>query len=148
MGFSILAAVGGIAAGRVVYPEGRFALAGLERNPAALSLYQLSLGKFYFDELYARIFVTPLFRVTSAAAWIDARVVDGLVNLVGWLTIQFSRFYRLFDIYVVDGLVNLTGWTAKRSGQGLRYVQTGQVQSYLLVLFLGAVALVWWLYRA
>jgi NADH-quinone oxidoreductase subunit L len=147
MGFSILAAAGGIAAGRAAYPSGRFALAGLAQHPAARALYQLSLGKFYFDELYARIVVTPLMRVTRAAAWVDARVVDGTVNLVGWLTVRLARLYRLFDLYVVDGLVNLAGAVTKRSGQSLRFLQTGQIQSYLLVLFLGAVALVWWLYR-
>ncbi len=77
----------------------------------------------------------------------DARVVDGFVNLVGWLTIRLSRLYRLFDLYVVDGLVNLVGAATRRSGQALRLAQTGQVQSYLMVLFLGAIALVWWLYQ-
>jgi NADH-quinone oxidoreductase subunit L len=147
MGLSVLAAASGIAAGRALYPRGQFALAQLARNPTAMALYRFSLGKFYFDELYGRIFVTPLFWVTRWAAWTDARVVDGLVNLIGWLTVRLSRLYRLFDTYVVDGLVNLTGWATKRSGEALRLVQTGQVQSYLLVLFLGAVALVWWLYQ-
>jgi NADH-quinone oxidoreductase subunit L len=147
MATSFGVALAGIVLGRALYPDGRFALANLKNSSVAMGLYRLSRNKFYFDELYWRLFVTPLFRVTSLAGWLDRNVVDGIVNAAGWLTVQISKVYRLFDIWVVDGLVNLCGWLPKKAGQGLRYVQSGQIQNYVLVLFLGMILLVWLVFQ-
>jgi NADH:ubiquinone oxidoreductase subunit 5 (subunit L)/multisubunit Na+/H+ antiporter MnhA subunit len=136
-------ALAGIGLGRSLYPNGRFALAHLKNSGGAMALYSLSRNKFYFDELYWRLFVTNLFRLTRLSWWLDRNVVDGIVNAAGWLTVVISKVYRLFDIWVVDGLVNLCGWVTKKAGQALRFVQSGQVQNYVLVIFLGAIILVW-----
>jgi len=40
-----------------------------------------------------------------------------------------------FDKYIVDGLVNLVGWKKRFEGWLLRQLQTGQVQSYLALMF-------------
>jgi len=143
MATSFVVALAGIVLGRALYPNGRFAFASLKNSSVAMGLYRLSRNKFYFDEIYWRLFVTPLFRVTSLAWWLDRNVVDGIVNATGWLTVQISKVYRLFDIWVVDSLVNLCGWLPKKMGQGLRYVQSGQIQNYVLVIFLGLILLVW-----
>jgi NADH-quinone oxidoreductase subunit L len=49
---------------------------------------------------------------------------------------------------VIDGLVNLTGWLARQFGLGLRYLQTGREETYLLLVFLGVLVIVvvrlWW----
>ena len=42
-----------------------------------------------------------------AAAWFDANIIDGVVNLAATLTVFGSWLSGLFDNYVVDGLVNL-----------------------------------------
>jgi len=55
--------------------------------------------------------------------------------------VWLSRLYRVFDLYVVDGAVNLVGWLAKATGGALRHVQTGRAQNYLLVLALGVIVL-------
>ncbi len=78
--------------------------------------YQLLVRKYYVDDLYAWMFL-------------------GLGGLV-------IRIARAFDQYVVDGLVNLTGWLAEQVGLGLRYVQTGRAETYLLIVFLGVVLIV------
>jgi NAD(P)H-quinone oxidoreductase subunit 5 len=76
------------------------------------SLYQLSLNKWYVDDIYDRIFVVPLRRLARQVLEVDYRVVDGVVNLTG--------------------LVALLG------GEGLKYFETGRAQFYALILF-GAV---------
>jgi NAD(P)H-quinone oxidoreductase subunit 5 len=86
-------------------------------DPAAIaakipSLYQLSLNKWYVDDIYDRIFVVPLRRLARQVLEVDYRVVDGVVNLTG--------------------LVALLG------GEGLKYFETGRAQFYALILF-GAV---------
>ena len=76
------------------------------------SLYQFSLNKWYFDDLYQRYFVQGSRRLARQILEVDYRVVDGAVNLTGLATLI--------------------------SGEGLRYLETGRAQFYALVVF-GAV---------
>ncbi|PSB00856.1 NAD(P)H-quinone oxidoreductase subunit 5 [Merismopedia glauca] len=76
------------------------------------SLYQLSLNKWYFDEIYDRFFVQGSRRLARAVMEVDYRVVDGAVNLTGLVTLL--------------------------SGEGLKYLETGRAQFYALIIF-GAV---------
>ena len=83
-------------------------------------LYQLSLNKFYFDELYNFFVVQPL----AGAA----------------------EFCRLFD-YVIDSLVDIIGQLPRFFGLVFRPIQNGLTQFYALAMALGLtvflVALVW-----
>ncbi|HBE18315.1 MAG TPA: NAD(P)H-quinone oxidoreductase subunit F, partial [Cyanobacteria bacterium UBA11367] len=86
-------------------------------DPAAIakkytSLYQLSLNKWYFDEIYDRLFVQGSRRLARQVMEVDYRVVDGAVNLTGLLTMF--------------------------SGEGLKYLENGRPQFYALIVF-GAV---------
>lgn len=72
--------------------------------------YNLSYNKCYIDEGYA------LFTRT---------VVDAGAKII---------YY--FDIYVVDGLVNGLAAFTRGTGYGLRYLQTGKLQTYALIFFL------------
>jgi NADH-quinone oxidoreductase subunit L len=61
--------------------------------------------KFYIDEVYLFVTRRILFRfVARPIAW--------------------------FDRHVVDGGVNLSGWITRSTGAVLRHLQTGQVQVY------------------
>jgi NADH-quinone oxidoreductase subunit L len=79
------------------------------------SIHTLSYNKYYVDELYL---------------WFNHTVVDNA-----------AKFFYLFDIYVVDGIVNGFGSVTKLSGEGLRVLQTGRLQNYALVFFLGILAI-------
>jgi NAD(P)H-quinone oxidoreductase subunit 5 len=86
-------------------------------DPAAIaskfkSLYDLSLNKWYFDDIYHQVFVLGLRRVARQVMEVDFRVVDGAVNLTGFFTLV--------------------------SGEGLKYLESGRVQFYALIVF-GAV---------
>ncbi|MCC5636647.1 NAD(P)H-quinone oxidoreductase subunit 5 [Nostoc sp. CHAB 5844] len=86
-------------------------------DPAAIAakikpLYELSLNKWYFDDIYHRVFVLGLRRVARQVMEVDFRVVDGAVNLTGFFTLV--------------------------SGEGLKYLENGRVQFYALIVF-GAV---------
>jgi NAD(P)H-quinone oxidoreductase subunit 5 len=76
------------------------------------TLYNFSLNKWYFDNVYNQVFVIGLRRVARQVMEIDYRVVDGAVNLTG--------------------LATLLG------GEGLKYFENGRAQFYALI-FLGAV---------
>lgn len=72
-------------------------------------LYNFSLNKWYFDELYNRVFVIGSRRLARQMLEIDYRVVDGAVNLTGLVTVV--------------------------TGQGLKYLENGRVQFYALIIF-------------
>jgi NAD(P)H-quinone oxidoreductase subunit 5 len=76
------------------------------------TLYNFSLNKWYFDNVYNQVFVIGLRRVARQVMEVDYRVVDGAVNLTG--------------------LATLLG------GEGLKYFENGRAQFYALI-FLGAV---------
>lgn len=80
----------------------------------------------------------PLGRAIDARFWIDEawlfvthRIVFRLVAApIAW-----------FDRTVVDGGVNLTGWLTRAGGATLTHLQNGQVQAYATWLTSGAAAL-------
>jgi NADH-quinone oxidoreductase subunit L len=143
MALSTAAALSGIGLGVFLYSGGQFRLARLERSGLFSSLYRLSKNKLWFDEIYWRTLVEPLLTVSRLAYRVDQRLIDAIVNGAGAVTVGLAKAYRIFDVYIVDGIVNLVGWVTKQAGSMLRYAQTGQVQNYVLVLIVGAILLVW-----
>jgi NADH-quinone oxidoreductase subunit L len=75
------------------------------------NLYELSRGKFYFDELYEIFIVKPL-------------------------TI-LAHVCRIVDAYLLDGLVDLIAQIPALAGFLVRPVQNGLVQFYALLMALG-----------
>ncbi len=64
-------------------------------------LYQLSLNKFYLDELYYATIVAPLRWLSLAAAWFDDNVIDRTVDLVG----AVPRWISAAPRYLHEGVV-------------------------------------------
>ena len=80
--------------------------------------YRLARDKYRIDEAY------------------DAAIVRPLVG-------GSRRFlFGIVDQRIIDALVNLTGIVTRFAGHLVAFVQTGQVQTYALVLLLG-VAVLW-----
>ncbi|MEM8809913.1 MAG: NAD(P)H-quinone oxidoreductase subunit 5 [Cyanobacteria bacterium P01_G01_bin.38] len=75
-------------------------------------LYKLSLNKWYIDDIYDVVFVQGSRKLAKQVLEVDIRLVDGLVNLTGFVTLI--------------------------SGEGLKYLETGRAQFYALIVF-GAV---------
>ena len=115
-GISTAAAVGGAVAGLVVYGLRR----DQTREPLQLlgSVYTLLSQKYYVDALYEGLIVRRSFyRVFAALAnWIDRRIVDGIVDFVGW-------FFR-------------------NIGSAVARIQTGQVQVYATAVALGSLLII------
>ena len=78
--------------------------------------YQLSLNKFYLDDLYHQVFIVTCRRLARQIAEIDRRIVDGAVNLTGLATIA--------------------------SGEGFKYLETGRAQFYTLTIFATVISLI------
>jgi NAD(P)H-quinone oxidoreductase subunit 5 len=73
-------------------------------------------NKWYLDAINERLFVQGSRRLARQVLEVDAKVVDGVVNLTGLLTLG--------------------------SGEGLKYFETGRAQFYALIVFGGVIALV------
>lgn len=108
-------------------------------------LYKLSLNKWYIDEIYHATFIGGTIAISKLMYWIDSKIFDGIVNGVGVVTKYLGTFTGKFDNVVVDGLVNLSGGVVGFSGSILRKLQTGRVQTYLLLSVIGLIAIIWWI---
>ena len=108
-------------------------------------LYKLSYNKWYFDEIYQATFIGGTLALTKLMFWIDMKVIDGIVNGMATLWRGIAIITGKFDNGVVDGLVNLSGGVVGFSGSMLRKLQTGRVQTYLLLSIMGIIILLWWM---
>ncbi len=74
--------------------------------------------------------------------FIDIPIIDGAVNLVGRAGAALATaFFRLIDLPIIDGFVDSLGRVTAWAGRGLRQVQTGRAQNYLLVAFVSVLML-------
>ncbi len=81
--------------------------------PAFTSLFS---AKCYFDEIYATLIINPLQKISN----------------VLWKTV---------DQNTIDFTVNSTAQFLDINGEALRHVQSGQIRSYALWMFVGTVAI-------
>lgn len=79
-------------------------------------IYRLSFHKFYLDEIYYRLIV--------------------------WTGKLIASIVDFFDRYILDAIVWLLGRAGYMGGVGLKYTQTGQVQTYSVIALFGLMILV------
>lgn len=116
---SVGLALAGILLARHVYLKRRDVPDGLAaRFPA---LYRILASKYYVDELYETVVVSPLHRLSERFLW------------------------KGVDVGVIDWAVNATGRVTETIGRLLRVVQTGVTQAYVVLFVLGVVVIVGWL---
>jgi len=108
----------------------------------AKSLYRWVFNKYYVDQAYDALFVNRTKDLGRACFFVDARFVDGAVNGAASGTRGTATISRLFDKYVVDGLVNLIGWINLKLNSVATSLQTGLVQRYVLGAVFGIILLI------
>jgi NADH-quinone oxidoreductase subunit L len=109
MGMSVAGALVGIFLAKGLY----FDLTRAERLKARFSaLHRVLTNKWYVDELYQAVLVRPI--------------------------VAFSRaLWRGFDAGLIDGIVNGFGRVSLWTGQAVRTIQTGSLQTYAIMALLG-----------
>ncbi|MFN5162018.1 MAG: NAD(P)H-quinone oxidoreductase subunit 5 [Cyanobacteriota bacterium] len=114
-GASVAISVAGISLAVLAYFLHRIDLATAVagRFPA---INRFLANKWYLDDLNERLFVRGSRALAKQVLDVDSKVVDGVVNLTGLLTLG--------------------------SGEGLKYFETGRAQFYALIVFGGVIALV------
>jgi NADH-quinone oxidoreductase subunit L len=104
------------------------------------NLFRWVHAKYYVDEFYEATLIGPCKQLGAQLWAFDAWVVDGVVNGAARVTLLSARLSHWFDARVVDGAVNLVAWVLQQVSLGFRKLQTGRVQNYALVMFLGFLA--------
>ena len=104
---SVVIALAGIALGFALF-----------RSSPLKKMPQILEDKWRVDELYDRLIIWPINRLSTSVLWkaVDVRTIDGLVN------------------GVADGV--------RGFGGSLRHLQTGVARSYVAVILLGAAVLI------
>ena len=77
--------------------------------------------KYFVDEIYTWLIVEPGKWISSLFLW------------------------KIFDAGIIDGLVNLAGWLTKQIGGVIRRLQTGVVLNYALIFVIGVLAIIYFL---
>jgi NADH-quinone oxidoreductase subunit L len=113
-----------------------------QRNKLAHAGYQFLVNKYYLDALYENVIVAGIAGpIARGSYWFNQHVIDAVVNGAGRGAKIVGRFtYDKLDQRGVDGAVNGMAEITGESGGLLRYLQSGRVQRYALLLF-GAVGL-------
>ena len=114
-GASVAISVIGISVAVLAYALRRIDLGELvaARFPAVNAFLA---NKWYLDDINDKLFVRSSRKIAREVLEVDAKVVDGVVNLTGLLTLG--------------------------SGEGLKYFETGRAQFYALIVFGGVIGLV------
>ena len=139
---SVAVAVVGIGIARRLW--GTRGVAADDAFKAAFPAVQRTLeNKYWVDELYDATVVRATWATAAGLHRFDASFIDGLlVNGARHVTVAVSMVSGFFDKYVVDGLVNLVGWLSRQGSRALRSAQSGLLSQYALALTVGVVALV------
>ncbi len=102
-------------------------------------IYRWLENKYYFDELYTRIFINPAKRFAEAFSYmfLDRQLIDGILHWVARNSVNVGLAFRdYFDTPVINGFGDFTANVTQSFGRALRKVQTGEVQQYLLFVAL------------
>ena len=134
--FSIVAALGGLGLGWLVY--GMKPLKAGQKDPLAVlgPIYTFLENKYYFDELYEFIFGRPARWIASVLVYqvMDRTIIDGVLALIARFAYFVGHVFKLTEKYTINdppdwGLAAPIQWL----GRTFRVIQTGRVQNYLLV---------------
>ena len=109
-GLSVAISVAGIILAVLMYRTRSISASAIAQK--IKPLYNLSLNKWYIDDIYREVFIKG-----------TRNLAKGVLNV---------------DVKFVDGIVNLTGFATLVSGEGLKYFENGRAQFYALIVF-GAV---------
>jgi NADH-quinone oxidoreductase subunit L len=132
---SLVVALGGLTIGWLVYRRQPARVADPLQRPLG-AIYKVLENKYYFDELYAFLFVRPAYWFAEAFTYrfLDRTVIDGVLHFIGRNALKVGGFLRSrIDLPVVNGFGDFVGEGTKSTGREFRFIQSGRVQQYLII---------------
>ncbi len=133
---SLGVALGGLFLGWLVYRNVKKAD---QKDPLQRVLgpvYTLFQNKYYFDELYDLIFVRPAmwFSETFTYLFMDRGIIDGILH--GFSRVMYSiggLLRNYIDAPIINGFGDFVANATRWVGRGIKVIQTGLVQQYMLI---------------
>ncbi|OGO38892.1 MAG: hypothetical protein A2W35_15400 [Chloroflexi bacterium RBG_16_57_11] len=107
------------------------------------TVYRWLKNKYYFDELYDKVFVKPAYWLaeTFTSLWMDRKVIDGVLHWFAHISGIIGNFLRnAIDKPIVNGSADLIAESTKRLGAVFRTIQTGRVQQYMILALVSIAA--------
>ena len=141
---SVVVGLGGLLAGWLVY--GRRPLAAGAADPVQVVLgpvHTLLGNKYYLDEFYQAAFVVPAKWVSAVfvSRIVDRGIIDGALHALARLTMGIGGGAVLFEKWGVNYVPDQLADGVQATGEKSRFVQTGQVQTYLLGVVVAVLAM-------
>ncbi len=106
---------------------------------------RLSYSNWHLDAIYRRTVIAFGLGLMHFANWLDKKVVDRLVDLLGMAGVVFGHVVYWFDRTFVDGAVQVSVWVAGQAGHYSRSM-SGRVQQYLLIMLACMLAIILWMF--
>ena len=132
---SLVVALGGLLLGWWLYSG--FKAGQTDPVEKALGpLHKVLKNKYYFDELYAVVFIRPAvwLAVTFTSAWMDRTVIDGILHWFARVSVALGHFFRNYiDKPIINMPGDLLAEGTKWVGEKSRGIQTGRVQQYMIL---------------
>ncbi len=140
--FSVVVSLLGLTLGFLVY-RGRRLEAGVTDPVEKLGgLFRFLQNRWYWDELYRKIFINPLQKIADAySRIIDQGIIDKILEGVYRLGGAIAGAFAAFDRVVITGISDTVGRVFRIAGDWGRELQSGQVQNYLLSGLIMALAI-------
>jgi NADH-quinone oxidoreductase subunit L len=126
---SLVVALGGLFLGWLVYRNVKSAKQDFMQIPVLRN-------KWYFDEAYSFLFIKPAIWISEKFTYyMDRIAIDGILHSVARFSLFLGHAFRnYFDKPVINEFLgDGTGNLVKASGSGLRKIQSGRVQYYMIV---------------
>ena len=80
--------------------------------------------------------------IARGVVWFNDYVIDTVVNAAGFAARAVARGVYAFDQQGIDGAINASGAGTGAFAGVLRVLQTGKVQQYAAMLFVGTLLIV------
>jgi len=104
-------------------------------NAASQGL-KAAFNQGYINEFYQAVFVNGTLKLAQFCYWFDLHIVDALISLIQFIVLSLSQLSVWIDKYIVDGFVNTVATVAYWTGNQVRLVQNGKIQTTLYSVFL------------
>jgi len=104
-------------------------------NPDSQAL-KAAFNQGYINEFYQAVFVNGTLKLAQFCYWFDRHIVDAFVSLIQFIVLSLSQLSVWIDKYIVDGFVNTVATVAYWTGNQVRLVQNGKLQTTLYSVFL------------
>jgi NADH-quinone oxidoreductase subunit L len=112
------------------------------------NLFRWVNNKYFVDEFYEAAIIGPIKRFSAQLWSFDTWVLDGTVNGAARVTVIWADLMHWVDQKLVDGAVNLVAFIVEETSGVFRSLQSGRMQHYAFVMFIGFLVFAFWKFIA